>query len=303
MKKSIAVILALILMMTAVFFGCGKKEEEKETDKEETTQQTGGSEDTTVSDDITLAPPASNDVQVTESTSSAPAATPNVSTPSSSTSTPEGSTNPSQPAQTPSNPSTPNQPSTPSQSPSYISGSKIEKFNKIFSSGTYSMTMITITEGVEDIPVDIACKNGNVRMSMSMEGIPATLIYRADNDTAYMLFEMMGKFYTELTEELMGEEIDFSEATKGFEVPANGTLTTSSTTFDGKSVTAETITSEGKTAVFYFDAAGNLLGTESTDDGEKTVTKISNFSATVNDSVFEIPKGYIYMDMSWLMGQ
>lgn len=295
MKKSIAVLLALILMMTVVFFGCGKKEEEKETDKEETTQQAGGTEDTTVAGGITLAPPTGNDVQVTESTSSAPAATPDVSTPSSSTPTHEGSTNPSKPA------TTPNQPSTPSQSPSYVSGSNIEKYNKIFSSGTYSMTMITITEGVEDIPVDISCKNGNIRMSMSMEGIPATLIYRADNDTAYMLFEMMGKFYTELTEELMGEEIDFTEATKGFELPANGTLTTSSTTFDGKSATAETITSEGKTAIFYFDAAGNLIGTESTDDGEKTVTKISNFSATVNDSVFEIPKGYIYMDMSWLM--
>ena len=297
MKKSIAVLLALILMMTAVFFGCGKKEEaEDEKETEEVVQQSEGGE-TTQNGDIVFNPntgatDASTPADVPDVT--APSITPST-TPSADSS--EASTSPSLPATTPSQPST----STPSQSTSYLAGTNLEKYSQYFKSGTYSMTITTVADGVDDIPVDFACKNGNLRMGMSMEGIPAIMIYRADNDTAYVLFEMMGKFYTELTEEIMGEELDFSEATEGFKIPENGTLAVTKETFNGTAVTAETVTAEGKTATFYFDNSGNLVGTKSVADGTTSVSKISNFSTNVADSLFEIPNGYIYMDMSWLM--
>ena len=298
MKKSIAVLIALILMMTAVFFGCGKKEKtEDEKETEEVVQQTEGDGTTAENGDIVFNP----------NTGATSASTPDVTAPSvtpstapstaPSTGSSEASTSPSLPAVTPSQPST----STPSQSTSYLAGTNLEKYSQYFKAGTYSMTITTVSNGVDDIPVDFACKNGNVRMGMSMEGIPAIMIYRADNDTAYMLFEMMGKFYTELTEELIGEEIDFSEATDGFEIPENGTLTVTKETFNGTAVTAETVTADGKTATFYFDNSGNLVGTKSVKDGEASVSKISNFSTNVADSLFEIPNGYVYMDMSWLM--
>ena len=92
-----------------------------------------------------------------------------------------------------------------------------------------------------------------------------------------------------------------AERTEGFKIPENGTLAVTKETFNGTAVTAETVTAEGKTATFYFDNSGNLVGTKSVADGTTSVSKISNFSTNVADSLFEIPNGYIYMDMSWLM--
>lgn len=296
MKKSIAVLLALILMMTAVFFGCGKKEEAEEANGEETSAQVNTDETTTESGDIIITPnTGANDTTAAV----LPSDTPDVTEPSEEPSS-EPSTTPSQPTVT----LTPSQPDngTAQPSTSYLAGSKLEKYNDIFKTGTYRMTVTTEIDGTEDMSFDLACKNGNVRMGTSMEGIPAIMIYRADTGTAYMLFEMLGKFYTELTEELMGEEIDFSEATEGFAVPENGTLTTGTDTLDGRTVSTESVTGDGKTVVFCFDNSGTLVATKTIEDGVESITKISNLTTTVDDSLFEIPKGYIYMDLSSLMG-
>ena len=297
MKKSIAIILSLVLMMTVVFFGCGKKEESAEANEEETTQQTGGegltqsnapidgSSDAADVTNATDATDASDPAGTTDPT----AATDNVNDVTAATDVTD--------ATKPSEPDNNNQ-----QTVAPQSNTKTEKYRSMFSSGTYSMTITTVNDGVEDTPVDFACKNGNLYMSMTMEGFPATVIYMADNDTVYMLFEMMGKFYTELTEELMGEEIDFSEATEGFNIPADAVITPGTGTFDGKTVYAETVTSGEKSSVFYFDDNGTLIGIETTDDnGTSSVSKLSNISSTVDDSVFEIPSEYKYMDLSWLM--
>ena len=303
MKKSIAAILALVLMMTVVFFGCGKKEDDEAVNNDNTTQQvTGesstqsnapgdnqaGSTDNTNTSDTTDVSDITNVTGVTNAIDSVG---------SSDSTDVTGATVPSKPDFSTSQPNNSQQGTTPSQP-----ASKVDKYKAIFSTGAYRMTVITETDGVEDLPIDFACKNGNVYMSMSMDGIPATMIYIAENDTAYMLFEMLGKFYTELTEELLGEEIDFTEATKGFDVSGDGVVVTGKGQFDGKTVDTETVTSDDKVTVFYFDANGTLLGTETTEaDGTVSVTKISNLTTSVDDSLFEIPKDYKYMDISWLM--
>lgn len=297
MKKSIAVLLALILMMTAVFFGCGKKEDSEEVNKDETSQQAPSGEGSTQSN---ASAEGNSDVadttEATETTASADVT--DVSDTTGATE-PTDITNATPPSTSDPAPSKPDNNSQQTVAPQ---GSfKLDKYKQLFASGTYSMTITTVTDGVDDVPVDFACKNGNIRMSMEMEGFPAIMIYRADNDTAYVLLEILGKFYTELTEELMGEEIDFSQATKGFTVADDAVITSGTGTFGGKTVTAETVVGDGKTSVFYFDANGTLLGTEVTEGGKVSVTKISNISTNVDDSLFDIPEEYKYMDLSWLM--
>ncbi len=294
MKRNIAIILALVLMMSVVLFGCGKKEDSEEANKEETVQQN----DTNAPNqggDIVITPGANGTDEGTGTTAGSDVTPSTDATETTGATAPSDTTNPSVPDTTPSQPSGTQQPAVPQTS------SKIDKYRQIFASGTYSMTIITVEEGIEDIPVDFACKNGNIRMGMSMEGIPATMIYIAENDTMYMLFEMFGKFYTELTEELMGEEIDFSEATKEFQIPADATVVAGKEEFDGKTVDTETIKTDSKETVFYFDNSGNLIGIKTTVDSESSVTKISNLSTNVDDSLFEIPSDYKFMDMSWLM--
>lgn len=299
MKRNIAIILALVLMMTVVFFGCGKKEEAEEASKDETSQQAEGTENTTAG------VPSSDNTDVTEATDATEATDPTDVTgatdPTDATSAtdPTDITKPSKNELTPSKPNEGTQQLPPLES--YIKGSNLEKYAEIFSSGTYSMTVTSVLDGTEDVPILLACKNGNMRMDISMEGIPATMIYIAENDTVYLLFELIGKLYTELTEEVMGDDFDFSDATESFVIPDNGTLTKGTGKLDGKTVVTETLVTENKTSVFYFDGNGNLLGIGNKSGSTEDITKISGLSTDVDDSVFEIPSDYKYVDMAWLM--
>jgi len=291
MKKSIAIILALILMMTVIFVGCGKKEEESE--KEETTAQQTGENTNATQGNV----PSSGDSQENETTGADNTETTGAteSTDPTDITKDEENTEPSKPDVTPSQPDNSQKPVTPVSS-------RIDKYRQIFASGTYSMSVVTVGDSLEDMPMTVSCKNGNVRMEMSMEGMPIIMIYMGENDTVYMLFEILGKFYSEITPEMLGEDLDFSQITDGFKISENGAVTEGTAEFDGKTVITETIESEGKTSVYYFDEAGNLLGGETTDEnGEVSVMKISNLTTTVDDSLFEIPSDYKYMDMSWIM--
>ena len=298
MKKSIAVLLALVLMMTVFFFGCGKKEEAEEVNGDATSQQApaeGSSENSGTADNggaSTDTTDVTNATGTTEATGNTEEGTTDVT----------GTTDATKPSKPDFSTSEPNSNNNTQQNVVPQSTSKIEKYRQIFSSGCYSMTVTTVKEGAEDMAVEFACKNGNLRMGMDMEGSPATMIYTAANDTSYILIDFMGKFYTELTEELMGEEIDLSEATKNFEIAADAVITEGTDTLDGKTYATETITSGSKTTVFFFENDGTLIATKATNEkGEVSVTKLSNISTNVDDSLFEIPKGYVYMDFSWLM--
>lgn len=295
MKKSIAILLALILMMTVVLFGCGKKEEE-EVNGDSTSQQApaeGSSDNSTTSEG------GDTSADITDTTASTDA---NGTTDAAGTTDVTGTTDETDTtnATTPSKPDfTPSQPDNSQQTVVPQSSAKIEKYRQIFASGNYSMTITSADEGSADIPIEFACKNGNLRMSLEMEGLPAIMIYSAENNTTYILVEFMGKFYTELTEEFMGEELDLSEATKNFEIPADAVITEGTGTLDGKTYATETVTTGEKSTVFYFDNYGTLLATESLSD--HSVTRLSNISTDVDDSLFEIPEEYTYMDFSWLM--
>lgn len=298
MKKSIAILLALVLMMTVVLFGCGKKEDE-EANGDATSQQApaeGSSDNSTTSEG------GDTSADITDATASTDA---NGTTDAAGTTDVTGTTDETDTtnATTPSKPDfTPSQPDNSQQTVVPQSSAKIEKYRQIFASGNYSMTITSADEGSADIPVEFACKNGNLRMSMEMEGFPAIMIHSAENNTTYILIEFMGKFYTELTEELMGEELDLSDAAKNFEIPANAVITEGTGTLDGKTYATETVTTSTKSTVFYFDNYGTLIATESEEDnGSKSVTKLSNISTDVDDSLFEIPEEYTYMDFSWLM--
>ena len=317
MKKSIAILLALVLMMTVVFFGCGKKEEAEEANGDTTSQQLpaeGSSDanaplengdtsadttDTSASTDVTNATGTSDATGTTDANGTTDVTG---TTDANNTTDVTGATDTTE-ATTPSKPDfSTSEPDNSQQTVVPQNNTKLEKYRQMFASGCYSMTIVTIENGVEDIPIEFACKNGNVRMSMEMDEFPAIMLYKADNDTAYLLIEFIGKFYTELTEEIMGEEVDFTELTEGFDIPADAVITEGTGTFEGKTFATETIKTENKTSVFYFDNSGTLIATEITDkDGDVSITKLNNISTSIDDSLFEIPKEYTYMDLSWLM--
>lgn len=178
----------------------------------------------------------------------------------------------------------------------------VNKCKTIFESGAYKMTVTTDKGTADEATFTMAVKNGSIYMATTMDDIEATMLYNASKDTTYMLFDSL-KMYCDVTEDMMGDGMDMSELTKDFKINIPGEITVSKENFEGTAVTCESfVDSNGVTNKYYFDASGTLVGRDDCDsDGTVSRMVISGFTGNVDDSTFEIPKGYNYVNIGWLM--
>ncbi len=300
MKKSLAIILAMILLMTTVFFGCSKKGEDENPSEEESTSaqsDVSPSDEDSQNGELTT-DGAQNDTQSTEGStapSSAEQDNGQVNGQQPNGSQPDQNNNGSVPNQN--NSQTPGQNGTSDSSEAY----RIKNYQQVFESGTYKMTLIMEEDGMEDMPATMAVKNGNVYMGMEMEGMSVKMIYVAENDTTYMVMDFL-KMYCDVDASMLGEDMDFSQATEEFKIEVTGDIKVSQAELDGKKVTCESYVKDGTVVKFYFDENDVFVAREDIEpDGTTSMTKVSEFSAYVEDSLFEIPEGYSYMPLGWLM--
>ena len=192
-----------------------------------------------------------------------------------------------------------------------ISEYRIARYKDMFASKKFLMEFTADDESISG-PVTIATKDGNVYIaaSMDMEGssMSVGIIYQADTNKTYMLMPQM-KIYSEMTEEMMGDSsiadmFDIDGLTENFSAEMNdATIKTSTKKVDGKSLYCESITGkDGLTTNYYFDG-DDLVLIENIDGHDSSSTmKITKLTDNVPDSLFEIPKGYVYMDLNALGG-
>ena len=301
MKKRVAVILALVMLMTAFLFGCGKKTEDGTSDGQ-TVESTTSAQETTAQQSLADKYPSQSAGEAettaqesTSETTSQPAQqeTTQESTSAQTPSAPSGSTTPSKPSSSSSSSS-----STPSQNKN--GAYRIEACQKILEAGTFKMTVIMEDEG-KDMPVNVSVMDGNTYMGMEMEGMSVGMLYRADIDKSYMLIGFFNA-YTDVSEDMMGEDFDLSQLTEQIKAKPNADITVEKGVFEGKSVTTESYT-DGKLRVkYHFDSSDNLIGIEKINDkGEVDKLVIESFGAEVDASVFNIPEDYVYMNLSAFM--
>lgn len=308
MKKSVAAILALVVLMTAVLFGCGKKEEDNTPD----TQTTVSNENTTSAEEPTTqqslaekypsqtSPDGSEEATSASSEAETTEKKPEQQETTKESSSVQSSTSPSLPSEKEDEDTSSPTTSAPSQSNN--GAYRIANCQKIFEAGTYKMTMyMDDSESGEPMPAKISVMNGNVYMGMEMDGLSAGMLYRADNDKCYMIIDIFNA-YTDVSEDMMGEDFDLSEFTEQFKVNVSGEISVEKATFEGKPVTCESY-ADGKMRVkYYFDSKDNFVGTEKINsDGKVNKLVVEDFGTDVDPSVFEIPKGYIYLPLSSLM--
>ena len=186
---------------------------------------------------------------------------------------------------------------------------RIARYKDIFASKQFLMEM-TVEDDSADIsgPIKLATKNDNVYISASMEGMDAVIIYQADTKKSYMLMPQM-KIYTEMTEDVMGDSsisdlFDLDALTGSFnEEMTEANIKTSTKKIDGKSLYCESVTTkDGITTNYYFDG-DDLVLIENLDGHEsESRMKITKLTDEVPDSLFQVPKGYVYMDLNALGG-
>lgn len=174
-----------------------------------------------------------------------------------------------------------------------------DKFVKLFNSGTFAMTFSTDDPEMPD-DILMAMRSGSIYMDTSMEGISCKVIYDANKKTGYIIIPQL-RVYCLLPDDLAK---DMSESQ--FEMPDISEATSAEVyevTIDDKDCTCEEFKYDDGTVRSYYFYNGNLIRMTVLDKGETTLYNIKTLSSDVDSSYFEMPKGYLKVDLSWLESQ
>ena len=197
-------------------------------------------------------------------------------------------------------------PSKPIQSGQKLEAYRIEKYQKIFESGTYLMKITTNDESLGDAPVTMAIKNGNMYIDMAVEidsnnYMDCGMLYLKGKDTMYLIFKDFKK-YCKMPENMMGEDMDIGSMMDEMAVSDIGEITVSEVEIGGEKLILESYTStlDGSTINYYFQNDVLVRRDNVYSNGQVDSTYFAVITTDVPDSYFEIPKGYGYLNLSLL---
>ena len=186
------------------------------------------------------------------------------------------------------------------QAQTEIAAYRINKYQQIFAGGTYLMDMTTNDPDLGEAPICMAVKNGNMYIDTTMEGMRLKMLYKKDKKTMYLIIDEFKK-YCKLPDDLMGEDMDMESMMSGFSISDVGNVTALEVELNGQKLILETYTaSDGSTVNYYFDGEALVRRDSISPDGTVDSIFISRFTTDVPDSTFDIPKGYGYLNLSWL---
>lgn len=171
-----------------------------------------------------------------------------------------------------------------------------EKYLKLFASGTYLMRF---TSNDPDLTGEIlmAFKGGSVYLETTVEGIPAEVIYDSTTKEGAIVIKKYRIYCTlpdDMAQEMStGSNIDVSKSLDYDEVK------TYKVDINGRECICESFSySDGDVKNYYFYNE-ELVRMDFIDaDGSSTIYNITELSSSVPDSYFEMPKGYIKLDMA-----
>ncbi len=174
-----------------------------------------------------------------------------------------------------------------------------EKYLKLFASGTYLMKF---TSTDPDLPDEIlmAFKGGSVYLETTVEGIPAEVIYDAATKQGAIIIKKF-RVYCTLPEDMAaemstGSSVDVGEALNYEE------FKTYKVDINGRECVCESFTyADGDVKNYYFYNNELVRMDFIEPDGSSTIYNITELSSNVPDSYFEMPKGYIKLDMAKLL--
>lgn len=178
---------------------------------------------------------------------------------------------------------------------------RIEKYEKIFASGTYLMEITTNDPDLGDTPITMAIKNGNMFINTTIEGMKCDMIFDNKSETMYLIFSDWKK-YCKLPDDLMGEDFDMSSMMAEFGMNDVGEVTVSKADINGQELIMESYTSsvDGSTVNYYFNGDQMVRRDNISKNGAADSIYVSKFLSDVPDSYFQIPEGYGYLNLSWI---
>lgn len=196
-------------------------------------------------------------------------------------------------------------PQKPNKEENKLKAYRIDKYQQIFKSGTYLMKITTNDESMGDSPVTMAIKNGNMYVEMEMEMESTTMncsmLYLKGKDTMYLIFNDWKK-YCKMPKDMMGEDMDIGSMMSEMGNDDIGKITVSEVEINGEKLILESYVStiDGTTVNYYFQDDVLVRRDNVFSDGHVDSTYFAVLTTDVPDSYFEIPKGYGYINLSFL---
>ena len=182
-------------------------------------------------------------------------------------------------------------------------GYKISKYHKIVNGGKYTMDAVVKDAGSsEKLPFTFAYNKGSFAMKSTVDGMQARVIYNAKNKKTYMVLDQM-RTYSRLSEDMMGGELNAEDFAGAFAAPVYGNIKTGTKTISGKKYYYELFKTIDSGAVVCYFSGSTIVRVDSYDSGKyESTLLIKKFTASVDESLFRIPKYYSYFNLSWLNG-
>ena len=196
-------------------------------------------------------------------------------------------------------------PATPDAGDNKLKAYRIDKYQQIFKSGTYLMTITTNDASMGNTPVTMAIKNGNMYIEMAMEmestTINCSMLYLKGKDTMYLIFDDWKK-YCKMPQDMMGEDMDMDAMMSEMGSDDIGEITVSEVEINGEKLILESYIStvDGTTVNYYFQNDVLVRRDNVYSDGHVDSTYFATITTDVPDSYFTIPKGYGYINLSFL---
>lgn len=179
--------------------------------------------------------------------------------------------------------------STTAAQPTYLA----EKYKKLFQSQAYYVEFTMDDEMAPD-PITMAVKNGNIYMETKFEGMNCTMIYQKKKDSIYAVlsdYHVYCKMPSSVIEDL--DMSNFGDKADVLDVEV------SNVTLGDRDCRSETFTlDDGSVSTYYFYNGELVRLDQISSDGETSIMNITKISSAVDDSLFELPKGYIPINLS-----
>jgi len=174
-----------------------------------------------------------------------------------------------------------------------------KKYHRMVENGTFLMVFTTDDSDLGDKPVTVAMKNGSVVVDTMLQGIRVRMIYDAKKNQNFMLVPAF-RCYTELTEEMLAD-MDMQRSIIEFAEPLDSaTAKVFTAEQDGETYTVEAFFEDGTQTNYYFKGETLVKIVTVEPDGAISSVFVQTMTDKVSDSLFEIPKGYRRLNLSFL---
>lgn len=168
-----------------------------------------------------------------------------------------------------------------------------EKYKTLFQSGTFYVEFSTEDDTVP-YPIKAAVKNGNIYMKTQYEGMDCTMIYQKKKDSVYIVLSDY-HVYCKMPSSMI-EDLDLSDFVDSTDVKS---VDVSEVNIGERECICESYELEDGSVSNYYFYNGELVRLDQiSTDGESSIMNITGISSSVDNSLFELPKGYIPINLS-----